>query len=205
VARRTLAGPLLTPDFSPDGKYLVYVSPAELTLLDTTIQGALLFQDADRTSDPPTMVSPPGLLVNAQNGKSYFFTDGDTGSVLVFWSHLGRASSDLYFADYQDGTLPTGLRLIAKSILSVSISAHSLFGILNMSQQDGVGDLVYRNIDEGVDTVYAHGVSDSAEHGGSDLSTSYSAYVVRGRSDSDRSGLWLTTLAPSATPDGGSD
>jgi len=205
VARRTLAGPLLTPSFSPDGKYLVYVAPAELTLLDTTVQGTLMFQDADLTTQEPTMVSPPGLLLNAQNGASYFFTDGDKGQVLVFWSHLGRASSDLYFADYLDGALPTGLRLIAKSILSVSISAHSLFGILNMSQQDGVGDLVYRNIDKGVDTVYAHGVSDSTERGGSDLSTSYSAYVVRGRADSDRSGLWLTTLAPPVKPDGGTD
>ena len=204
VAKRTLAGPLLTPSFTSDGKYLIYVSPAELTLYDTTIQGTLMFQDADLTTQPATMVSPPGLLVNAQNGSSYFFTDGDKGPLLVFWAHLGRASSDLYFADYQPGTLPTGLRLIAKSILSVSISAHSLFGILNMSQQDGVGDLVYRNIDKGVDTVYAHGVSDSAEHGGSDLSTSYSAYVVRGRTDSDRSGLWLTTLAPPVT-DGGTD
>jgi hypothetical protein len=164
-----------------------------------------MFQDADLTTQAPTMVSPPGLLVNAQNGASYFFTDGDKGPLLVFWAHLGRASSDLYFADYQAGTLPTGLRLIAKSILSVSISAHSLFGILNMSQQDGVGDLVYRNIDKGVDTVYAHGVSDSAERGGSDLSTSYAAYLVRGRDDSDRSGLWLTTLAPPVSPDGGTD
>jgi len=210
VARRTLNGPLLTPEFSPDGKYLAYVAPAELTLLDTTVQGMLMFQDADLTTQAPTMVSPPGLLVNAERGKSYFFTEGDKGPVLVFWAHLGRATSDLYFADYQVGTLqagalPTGLRLIAKSILSVSISAHSLFGILNMSQQDGVGDLVYRDIDKGVDTLYAHGVSDSVERGGSDLSTSYSAYVVRGRAESDRSGLWLTTLAPPVPPDGGTD
>jgi hypothetical protein len=205
VARRTLTGPLITPSFTSDGKYLVYVSPSELTLYDTTTQGTLMFQDADLTTQAPTMVSPSGLLLNAQNGASYFFTDGDKGSLLVFWAHLGRASSDLYFADYQTGALPTGLRLIAKSILSVSISAHSLFGIVNMSQQDGVGDLVYRNIDKGVDTVYAHGVSDSAERGGADLSTSYAAYVVRGRADSDRSGLWLTTLAPPVNADGGTD
>jgi hypothetical protein len=205
VGRRTLAGPLFTPSFTPDGKYLIYISPAAATLYDTTVRGPLQFQDADQVDQPPTMVSPPGLLVNAQNGASYFFTDGDHGPVLVFWAHLGRESSDLYFADYQSGSLPTGLRLIAKSIFSVSISAHTLFGILNVSQQDGVGDLVYMDLDKGVQTLYAHAVSDATEHGGPDLSTSYTAYVVRGRTDADRSGLWLTPLAPPVQPDGGTN
>ena len=203
VARRTLAGPLLTPSFAPDGRYLIYVSPTAPTLYDTTVKGSLMFQDADQVDLPASMVSPPGLVVSAQNGASYFFTDGDAGKVLAFWAHLGRASSDLYFADYAGGGLPTDLRLIAKSILSVSISAHTLFGVLDMSQQDGVGNLVYRDIDKGVDTLYSTAVSEAAELGGSDLSTSYSAYIVRGRADSDRSGLWLTTLAPPAAPDGG--
>ncbi len=205
VGRRTLVGPLFTPSFTPDGKYLVYISPAAATLYDTSVQGPLMFQDADQTDLPPTMVTPPGLLANVQNGASYFFTDGDHGPLLVFWAHLGRGSSDLYFADYQSGSLPSGLRLIAKSILSVSISAHALFGILNFSQQDSVGDLVYMDIDKGVQTRYAQGVSDATERGGPDLSTSYAAYVVRGRTDSDRSGLWLTTLAPPVQPDGGTN
>jgi hypothetical protein len=205
VARRTLNGPLLTPEFSPDGKYLAYVAPAELSLLDTTIQGTLMFQDADLTSQEPTMVSPPGLQVNAQNGKSYFFTEGDKGQVLVFWAHLGSATSDLYFADFQAGALPTGLRLIAKSILSVSISAHSLFGILNMSQQDGVGDLVYRDIDKGVDVRYAQAVTDVNQCPSHLPCTDWFAYVVRGRAESDRAGLWLNTLAPPVPPDGGTD
>ena len=205
VARRSLNGPLTAPNFTPDGAYLVYVAPAAPTLYDTTIQGPLMFQDAVDTTQPATEISPAGLLVKSQDGPNYFFTDGDKGKILVFWAHLGRASSDLYFADYQSGALPTGLRLIARSILSVSISSHVLFGILNMSQQDGVGDLVYRDIDKGMDTLYAHAVSEAAELGGSDLSTSYTAYVIHGRADSDRSGLWLTTLAPPAIPDGGTN
>jgi hypothetical protein len=205
VARRTLDGPLFWPSFTSDGKYLIYISPAAPTLYDTSVQGPLMFQDADDTTQPPVMVSPPGLLVSAQNQKSYFFTDGDKGPILVFWAHLGRSSSDLYFADYPGGGLPTGLRLIARSIMSVSISSHTLFGILNMSQQDAVGDLVYRDIDKGVDTLYAHAVADAAEYGGSSLSTSYVAYIVRGRADSDHSGLWLTTLAPPVQQDGGTD
>jgi hypothetical protein len=206
VARRTLAGPLILPSFTPDGKYLLYIVPAAPTLYDTSVQGPLMAQNPDLTAELPVMVSPSGLLLNTQNsGPPYFFTAGDNGPLLVFWAHLGRASSDLYFADYPGGSLPTGLRLIAKSIFSVSISAHSLFGILNVSQQDSVGDLVYMDLDKGVQTLYAHAVSDATELGGSDLSTSYSAYIVRGRADSDRSGLWLTTLAPPVQPDGGTN
>jgi hypothetical protein len=148
------------------------------------------------------MVSPAGLLLAVRGGVPYFFTGG--GTVLAFWAHLGRASSDLYFADYQEGDLPTNLRLVAQSIMSVSVSAHNLFGIVNVSQQDGVGDLVYRDIDTGTDIRYAQAVSDAAQLGGSDLSTSWAAYIVRGRADSDRSGLWITTLAPPPT-DGGTD
>ncbi len=205
VARRTLDGPLVTPGFSPDGKYLIYVSPAAPTLYDTSVQGPLMFQDADLTTEPAAMVSPPGLLLSTRNGASYFFTEGDDGPILVFWSHLGRASSDLYFADCPGGALPTGLRLVAKSILSVSISAHNLFGILNMSQQDGVGDLVWRNIDTGVDIRYAQAVADVEQCPSNLPCSGLFAYIVRGRADSDRSGLWLDSLAPPVIPDGGSN
>lgn len=205
VARRVVKGPLVAPSFSSDGKYVIHVLRATSTLYDPTIQGALMFADADHPDDPQypeTMVSPAGLLLAVRGGAPYFFTGG--GSVLAFWAHLGRASSDLYFADYQEGDLPTNLRLVAQSIMSVSVSAHNLFGIVNVSQQDGVGDLVYRDIDTGTDIRYAQAVSDAAQLGGSDLSTSWAAYIVRGRADSDRSGLWITTLAPPPT-DGGTD
>jgi hypothetical protein len=202
VSRRQLAGPLIRPNFTSDGKYLVYVAPAAATLYDSSTQGPLMFQDADLVDLPASMVSPPGLLVSAQNQASYFFTDGDNGPILVFWAHLGRASSDLFFADYQAGTLPTGLRLIAKSIFSVSVSAHTLFGILNMSQQDGVGDLVLRDIDHGTDIRYAQAVSDVNQCPSDWPCAGGFAYVVRGRTDSDRSGLWLV---PPAQPDGGTD
>jgi hypothetical protein len=163
-----------------------------------------MFQDADQTDLPATMVSPSGLLVEAQYGASYQFI-GDKGNILMFWAHLGRASSDLYFADYKDGALPTGLRLKAKSIQSVSVSEHSLFGILNMSQQDDVGDLVYRNIDTGVNTLYAQAVSVVTQWCPPPPSpcTDIYAYVIRGRVDADRCGLWLTTMAPPVTSDGG--
>lgn len=205
VARRTLLGPLVTSSFTTDGKYLIYIAPAAATLYDTTVQGPLMFQDADLVTQPATMVSPPGLLVNAQNGPSYFFTDRDQPKdLLVFWAHLGRASSDLFFADYPGGALPTGLRQIAKSIFSVSVSAHTLFGILNMSQQDGVGDLVLRDIDHGTDLRYAQAVSDVNQCPSIQLPAcaGWFAYVVRGRTDSDHSGLWL--VSPTQ-PDGGSN
>ena len=133
--RAPLTGPLFTSSFTPDGAYLVYINPAAATLYDTTPQGPLMFQDAE-LREPPVMISPPGLLVEARGRPSYVCTavepsDGDAGAKLVvFWAHLGRASSDLYFADYaNDGTPPTNLRLMAKGILNVSISAHSLCGV----------------------------------------------------------------------------
>jgi hypothetical protein len=135
----------------------------------------------------------------------YFFTGGEPPKLLAFWAHLGRAGSDLYFADYQAGSLPTNLRLMAQSIMSVSVSAHSLFGIVNVSQQDDVGDLVYRDFDQGTQTRYAQAVSEADEHAGPDLSTSWTVYNVRGRDDSDRSGIWITTLAPPVPPDGGTN
>jgi hypothetical protein len=205
VGKRVLQGPLYTPSFTPDGKYLVYISPAAPTLYDTSVQGPLMFQDADQTDQPPTMVSPPGLLVNVQRGAPYFFTSGDKGTLLVFWAHLGRSSSDLYFADYAEGSLPTNLRLIAKSILSVSVSAHTLFGIVNMSQQDGVGDLQYLDIDTGTNTLYAQAVLDAASCPQDHDCASMFLYIVRGRADSDRSGLWIDSLTSTDKPDGGRD
>jgi hypothetical protein len=202
VGKRVLEGPLYTPSFTADGKYVVYILPAAPTLYDTSVQGPLMFQDADRTDQAPVMVSPPGLLVNVKNGPAYFFTEN--GALLVFWAHLGRSTSDLYFADYAEGALPTNLRLIAKSILSVSVSAHTLFGVLNMSQQDGVGDLVYRDIDTGKDTLYAQAVIDAASCPQGHACADMFLYIVRGRADSDRSGLWIDSLA-TATPDGGRD
>jgi hypothetical protein len=166
-----------------------------------------MFQDADHTDLPAIMVSPPGLLVEAQNVANYFFMNGDKGKLLVFWAHLGRASSDLYFADYQGGALPTGLRLIVKSIQSVSISEHNLFGILNISQQDGVGDLVYRDIDTGVNTLYAQAVASVAQWcPPSPLPcTNEYAYIIRGRADSAREGVWLANLPPPVISDGGTN
>jgi hypothetical protein len=203
VARRTLTGPLVTSGFTADGKYLIYIDPAAATLYDTSVQGPLMFQDAELITQSPTMVSPPGLLVNAQNGPSYFFTDNiHSKDLLVFWAHLGRASSDLFFADYPGGALPTGLRQIAKSIFSVSVSAHTLFGILNMSQQDGVGDLVLRDIDHGTDLRYAQGVAEVVQCASPLPCANWFAYVVQGRTDSDHSGLWLVSPA---LPDGGTN
>jgi hypothetical protein len=205
TAKRVLQGPLVTSTFTTDGSFLIYVDPALPTAYDTYVKGALMFQRSDTSGEePPTMISPPGLLVGASSGPSYFFIDGDHGKILVFWAHFGRTSSDLYFADYRPGELPTNLRLVARQIMYVSISEHSLFGILNVSQQDDVGDLVYRDLDHGVDKVIAQAVSDDAER--TDASgRSWVAYIVRGRTLSDRSGLWFSRVTPPEIPDGGTN
>jgi hypothetical protein len=198
VALRTVtATDIVSPNLTADGNFLIYIEPVLPTLYDNTVRGALMIQDAELTQ-PARSLSTPGLQVPA-NG--YFFTPGPSGPILVFWAHLGRANSDLFFADYLTGDM----HLVAKQILSVSISAHNLFGILNASQQDGVGDLVYRDLDKNQDTVYAQAVAEDALLSGQDLSTSWTAYIVRGRTSSDHSGLWLTTLAPQVSPDGGTD
>jgi hypothetical protein len=210
VAKRVINGPLIMPSFTGDGKYLIHLLRAASTLYDPDIQGALMFQDANLV-EPDVMVSLPGLLLTVRRGAPYFFLNQDNcatiGCTLAFWAHLGRASSDLYFADYRPGTLPTNVRLMAQSIMSVSVSEHNLFGIVNVSQQDGVGDLVYRDLDTNTDTRYSQGVSDASQHtdeGGSELWHSWAAYIIRGRAESDRSGLWITRLA-SPPADGGTD
>jgi hypothetical protein len=205
TAKRVLQGPLVTPSFSPDGSFLIYVDPAAPTTYDTFTKGALMFQNADTAGTAPaTMVSIPAQLVGAQYGASYFFIDGDKGKILVFWAHFGRESSGLFFADYyQPGSLPTNLHQVSEQIMYVSISEHSLFGIVNVSQQDDVGDLIYRDLDHNLDKLFAQGVADNTEHTDSSRTT-WSAYIVRGRTDSDRSGLWLTTVTPPEIPvDGG--
>ncbi len=211
-----LKGPLITPSFTRDGAYIIYLAPATTTEYDPSVQGALMFQDAD-LAHPPVEVSPPGVLVGAPNGHpSYDFMCAEESPcpdpaplIYYFWGHLGRASADLYFVDYQSGSQssspPTNLRLVARSIVSVSISPHSLFGILNLSQQDDVGDLVYRDLDTGIDRLFAQSVSDDAMFHDNTTSIDWDAYIVRGRVDSDRSGLWLTTVMPPETPDGGSN
>jgi len=201
TVRRTIMGPLLVPSFTPDGKYLIYIQRGTSTLFDTDPQGALVFQDADNLDDPPQIVSPPGLILVIRCQPPYFPIGNNDG--FAFWAHLGRGASDLYFMDYPGGGLPTNVRLIARSIMSVSVSAESLFGIINVSQQDDVGDLVLRDIVHGKDTRYSQAVSDASESLGSDLLHSCTVYNVRGRADSDRSGLWISSLAPPLVLPGG--
>jgi hypothetical protein len=201
-ALRILAGPPLVPSFTKDGSYLIYIQRGASTQYDPALQGALMFQDAD-LKQPPAMISPPGLVLSIQGQAPYFFTGND--DVLGFWAHLGRAGSDLYFADYQAGTLPTNLRLVAQSIMNVGVSAHSLFGIVNVSQQDNVGDLVYRDLDLGTEIRYAQGVSEATKDGPPNLPETWVLYNVRGRADSDRSGVWLSAWIAPVRPDGGND
>jgi hypothetical protein len=201
VARRVVDfSPLLFPAFTDDGNSFAYIAKALPTSYDRKARGALMLQDS-ALAQPPRMISTPGLQVPADRRPGFFFTTGDSGQILVYWAYLGRGNSDLYFTDYHTGDV----RLIARSILSVSISAHTLFGILNASQQDGVGDLVYRDIDRSSDIVYAHAVADYTLHPGDDFASSSVAYIVRGRAESDRSGLWLAPLAPPVSPDGGTE
>ncbi|MGD0836690.1 MAG: hypothetical protein ABSB49_08625 [Polyangia bacterium] len=203
--RAPLTGPLWSPAITPDGVYVIYLERGKSTIYNTDAQGALMFQECDHPEHAPVKVSPEGLLLDFQSGSPYFFVAYDSTSgagVFAFWAHLGSASPDLYFADYQAGAPPTDPRLVAQSIMSVSVSQHSLFGIVNVSEQDGVGDLVLRNLDTGTDFRYAQGVSEAAQSPAVPawVTPPLIEYIVRGRVDADRSGLWLANFAP---PDAG--
>jgi hypothetical protein len=205
VARRTLNGPLLTPELHPDGKYLIYVAPLPRHALRYDHSGA-----AHVPGCGPHHARHHGVAVRTAGERAEWqellqFTDGDKGQAPGFWAHLGRASSDLYFADYQGGALPTGLRLIAKSILSVSDLCALLVRHLEHVATGWRGRPGLPGHRQGRGHVVRASRDPMWSSGGSDLSTSYAAYIVRGRVDSDRSGLWLTTLAPPVTSDGGTD
>ena len=122
-----------------------------------------MVQDA-ALAQPARTLSPPGLQVPA-SGNGYFFTPGPSGQILVFWAHLRpRQIREYFLANYQTGDV----QQVAKEILSVTVSAHSIFGIVNASQQDGVGDFVLRDLDKGVDTLYAQSVAWDALLSGTD-------------------------------------
>lgn len=189
--RRKVSQRLTWPFFSPDGRYLLYVDQAPLTAIETVAHGPLMAQDAELTS-PPRRISPPGLDIplDPQSGRPFFMID-DGKPVLVFWARFGHNTSDLYFADVETGKL----RLVAQSIRNVSVAPDGYFGIVNVSQQDLVGDLVLKDLVDDKTRVLSQAVADFNRDGDNVV------FVVRGRVSSEHDGLWVTSLKPVA--DGG--
>ena len=194
--RRVVPVTMLTPRFSPDGRYLLYVDPRPVTEVDPLPHGPLMVQDADLVN-PPRQLSAPGMIVQAAGGPNFFFidgpsTDGGASHILVFSAYIVRGSRDLYFVNHETGEL----KVMARSVGNVSVNSQRIVGTVNESEQDLVGDLVVDDVQDSDGRTLAHAVGEATAWSG------LVGYVVRGRVSSDHDGLWGTTLDP-PSQDGG--
>jgi hypothetical protein len=155
-----------------DGKYALWI---ELTIAMPP-QGKLMIQDLD-FKDPPRMLSPKGALVPV---PGYFFIADKTRPILVFWAQFGRNGVDLYYADHETGDN----RVVAESISEVVVTPYQVVGIVRVSEQDLIGDLVNKDLSLNAEIPLAHEVSDDAINGDKVV------FVIRERVSSERDGLW---------------
>jgi hypothetical protein len=185
---------VLSPIFSRDGRYLLYLDPQPTTQAEPYPHGPLTVRDADLVTEP-RQLSTPGMTVREGN---YFFIDGpstDAGAsvILVFWANVVRSTSDLFFANHETGEL----KVVAGAIGSVSVDSQRIFGTVNESAQDAVGDLVVKDVRGCVQDkdcrILARAVADATQSG-YPVEPGLVAYTVRGRVPSDHDGLWGTTL-----------
>lgn len=213
-ARRTVLKPgtdlparMLTPKFSPDGEYLVYLDPQPTTLTDPYTHGPLMVQRSD-LSEPARALTPPGMSVTEDG---YFFISGPsvpiagpngplTGPnepILVFWAYVVHSSTDLFFANHVTGDL----KVLIPAIGSVRVDSQRVFGTIHLSAQDVTGDLVVWDVPTQTGRTLAHAVPQSEF---TDHSSGLLTYLVRGRAPSDHDGIWLSTMDdPHKNQDGG--
>ena len=185
---------MLSPQFTLDGQYLIYIDPQPRTDAEPDPHGPLMVQDSGLLQ-PPRQLSTPGMTVLARDVPFFISgptTDAGASVILVFWAHIVRDSSDLYFADYETGAL----KVVASAIGSVSVDAQHIFGTVNVSAQDETGDLVVKDVDDNGGRTIAQAVTEGTQWYDPNTQRSLLAYVVRGRVSSDHDGLWATTLAP---------
>jgi len=142
--------------------------------------------------------SPNGLAKNITDNGSlagigssslvppggYFFIADAGRRILVFWAHFGRNASDLYFGNHLTGDLS----IVADRISEVTVTARRVFGIVRVSEQDLVGELVNKDLIHNQEIVLAHSVADAAAWG------QRVAFVVRERVDSPNDGLWAIPI-----------
>jgi hypothetical protein len=178
----------LAPAFSADGRYLIYIEPD--LRRPTPPGGRLMVWDAEY-KEPARVLSPPGTVVP---DPGYFFIDPaiDPNGVraprpqLAFWARFGHAAPDLYFAEYETGDI----RVVARGIQQLSVTSKQITGIVRVSQQDLVGDLIDKDLMKNEEQVLASQVSDAVFFG------PQVAFIVRERASSPHDGLWATCLGP---------
>jgi hypothetical protein len=193
--RRAVPVVMLTPQFSPDGQYLIYIDQQPATQAQPRPHGVLMALDSDLVNQP-RQLSTPGMSVEAAD---FFFidgpsTDGGVSHILVFWASIVSGSADLYFANHETGEL----KVVANSIGNVQVDSQRIFGTVNESAQDATGDLVVQDVLSGKARILAHAVSEAMQWYDPNPLGQFVrvAYVVRGRSPSDHDGLWITRRDP---------
>jgi hypothetical protein len=193
VTQQVVPANMLSPGFSPDGRYLLYIDPQPRTLFEPDPHGPLLVQDVgfvdQPVEHPPRQISTPGMSVGSGN---YRFIDGPTTDagpsvILFFWANVVRSSSDLYFANHETGELTVAASAIGNVLVA---DYNHIIGTVNVSAQDATGDLVVRDVEDPDKRILAHAVT------GFTLGYGFVAYTVRGRVPNDHDGLWATTLRP---------
>lgn len=181
---------MLSPIFSRDGRYLIYLDPLPTTQAEPYRHGPLIVRDADLVTEP-RQLSTPGMTV--EEGHLFFIegpsTDAGASFILVFWANVVRGTSDLFFANHETGEL----KVVAGAIGSVSVDSQRIFGTVNESAQDAVGDLVVKDVRDNRERILARAVAEATQSG-YPVEPGLVAYTVRGRVSSDHDGLWGTTL-----------
>jgi hypothetical protein len=156
-----------------DGRDALYID----LFSESPPEGRLMAQDLNFRA-PPRQLSPPQNLV--PRGGFFTISDNLGQEILVFWCHLGHSATDLYYADRASGNL----RLVAEGISEVVVTPYQILGIVRVSIQDLVGDLVNKDLVHDTEIDLGHEVADETVAGGN------VAFVLRGRAASDRDGLW---------------
>jgi hypothetical protein len=171
--------------WTDDGKYALWID----LVLASPPKGRLMVQDLD-FREPPRVLSPPGGMVPV---PGYRMIPDGLRRIVAFWAHFGNNVADLYYADHRTGDE----RVVAEGIGGMVIGAHQLVGVVRISGQDMVGDLVNKDLALDQEIVLAHDVADAT------IYEDRAVFVIRGRSDSERDGLW--GIGIDGTPPGAAD
>jgi hypothetical protein len=167
-----------------DGKYAIYIELA----IAMPPQGRLMIQDLD-FRDAPRLLSPRGGQVPV---PGFFFIRDNTRPILVFWAQFGHNGVDLYYANHETGDQ----RVVAEGISEVVVTPHQIVGIVRVSEQDLIGDLVNKDLVLDKEIILAHEVAEESVHGDRVV------FVIRERVSSERDGLWAIGI-DGTSPDAG--
>jgi hypothetical protein len=177
-----IGGSPLQLTVTDDGKFAVWID----LLMAMPPQGRVMIQDLD-FREPARQLSPKGALIAPE---FRFLRDLDR-SILVFWGQFGNNGADLYYADPATGSQ----RVVAEGIAGkVIILPYQVIGIVRVSEQDLVGDLVNKDLALNTEIPLAHAVAEDVIYGDKVV------FVIRDRVSSDRDGLWAIGI--DGTPPG---